>query len=70
MRVLCSFDNVELHVSEDALSRSLYLAQMHSCDPEGCVKVRCESRTWKAWLSDDAAMIHDAKEVLAVLEVR
>jgi hypothetical protein len=70
MRVLCSVDDVELHVSKDALSRSNLLAEMHSCDPEGCAKVRCDSRTWKAWLADDAANIRDVKMVLAVLEVR
>jgi hypothetical protein len=66
MRILCSVDNVELHVSVDALSRSLILAEMHSCDPEVCAEVRCDSRTWKAWLTDDAAMIHDVKLVLEV----
>jgi hypothetical protein len=70
MRILCSFDDVELHVPEDALSRSHHLAELHSCDPDGCAKVRCDSRTWKAWLADDAEMIRDVNLVLAVLEVR
>jgi hypothetical protein len=71
MRVLCSVDNVEVYVSEYALSRSPLLADVvSSCVPEGSVQLPCDSRTLEAWYLGDTATIHDATRILAVLEVR
>lgn len=70
MGILCSVDNVEFTVSDHALLRSLLLAELHSLDPEGLIRLPCDSRTWEAWHLGDTATIHDATMMLAVLEVR
>jgi hypothetical protein len=38
---------------QSVLSRSARLADMHRIDPEGCVCLPCNTRTWTAWLTDD-----------------
>jgi hypothetical protein len=70
MRVLCSVDNVEFNVSDHALLRSLLLAEIHSLDPEGFIRLPCDSRTWEAWHLGDTATMHEVTMMLAVLEVR
>jgi hypothetical protein len=58
--------------TQSVLSRSARLADMYRVDPEGCVSIPCNSRTWTAWLTDDPSrMTADNMElVLSVIRVR
>jgi hypothetical protein len=44
-------------VTQSALSRSARLSDMHRVDPEGGVRVPCDTRTWTAWLADDPSQM-------------
>jgi hypothetical protein len=71
MRVLCS-DKVHTLVDPATLSRSKLLADMHGVDPEGSVRVPCDTKTWTTWLTDDPSQLPaDTTELmLAVIMVR
>jgi hypothetical protein len=69
MRVLCSVDNTEQHVSEHALSRSLLLEDINSFDPEAVAQLTCDNRTWETWLMGDPSRAHDMELLLVVCEL-
>jgi hypothetical protein len=52
MRIVCSDDDISI-VDQSALLRSAVLSDMHQVDPEGCVRLPCDTKTWRAWLTDD-----------------
>jgi hypothetical protein len=59
-------------VSQRALSRSARLADMHRVDPQGCVRMPCDSRTAQAWETDDPSRMtaDDMDLMLNVIRVR
>jgi hypothetical protein len=65
-------DNVISIADQSALLRSAVLSDMHQVDPEGCVHVPCDTKTWRAWLIDDPSrMTADTMELLvSVIKVR
>lgn len=58
--------------TQSVLSRSARLADMHRVDPDGCVPLPCDSRTWIAWLTNDPSRMtaDDMELMLDVLRVR
>jgi hypothetical protein len=58
--------------SQSVLSRSALIADIHREDPEGCICMPCDTRTWTAWLtSDPLRMTTDNVELmLDVIRVR
>jgi hypothetical protein len=58
--------------TQSVLSRSARLADMHRIDPEGCVCLPCNTRTWTAWLTDDPSRMTADKMglMLDVIKVR
>jgi hypothetical protein len=71
MRVICK-DNVISIADQSVLLRSAVLSDMHQLDPEGCVRMPCDTKTWRAWLTDDPSrMTKDTMEMfVSVLKVR
>jgi hypothetical protein len=71
MRIVCT-DNEILIVDQSALLRSAVLSVMHKVDPEGCARLPCDTKTWRAWLTDDPSpMTTDTMELfVSVLKVR
>jgi hypothetical protein len=59
-------------VTQSALSRSARLADMHRVDPEGCVRIPCDTRTWTTWLTDDPSRMtaENMDLMLSVIRVR
>jgi hypothetical protein len=59
-------------VPRSALSRSALLAEIHQVDPEGCVHVPCDSKTWTAWLTDRPSQMTSSEMelMLDVMRVR
>jgi hypothetical protein len=59
-------------VTQDALSRSARLADLHKVEPEGCVSIPFDTRTWTAWLTDDPSRktADDMVLMLRVITVR
>jgi hypothetical protein len=58
--------------SQSALSRSRLLADMHRVEPEACVRIPFDTRTWTAWLTDDPSRTtaDDMELMLSVIMVR
>jgi hypothetical protein len=52
MRIICKDDVISI-ADEIVLLRSAVLSDMHQVDPEGCVSMPCDTKTWRAWLTDD-----------------
>jgi hypothetical protein len=52
MIIVCT-DNEKSIVDQSALLRSAFLSDMHQVDPEGCVRMPCDTKTWRAWFTDD-----------------
>jgi hypothetical protein len=59
-------------VTQGALSRSSRLADMNKVDPEGCVRIPCDTKTWTAWLTDDPSRMtaYNMELILSVITVR
>jgi hypothetical protein len=58
--------------SQSVLSRSVLIADIHRVDPEGCVRMPCDTRTWTAWLEDAPLQMKtdDMELMLDVIRVR
>jgi hypothetical protein len=71
MRIICN-DNVISIADQSVLLRSAVLLDMHRVDPEGCVCIPCDTKTWRAWLTDDPSrMTADAMDLfISVIKVR
>jgi hypothetical protein len=71
MRIICE-DNVILGADQSVLLRSVVLSDMHQVDPEGCVRMPCDTETWRAWHTDDTSrMTPDTMDLLvSVIKVR
>jgi hypothetical protein len=71
MRIICR-DEVTSIADQSTLLRSAVLSDMHQVDPEGCVCMPCDTKTWRAWLTDDPSrMTADTMELmLSVVKVR
>jgi hypothetical protein len=71
MRIICK-DNVISIVDQSALLRSAVLSDMHHVHPEGCVHMPCDTKTWRAWLTDDPSRMTADTMVLfvSVIKVR
>jgi hypothetical protein len=52
MRIICK-GNVILTADQSVLLRSAVLSDMHKVDPDGCVGMPCDTKTWRAWVTDD-----------------
>jgi hypothetical protein len=68
MRFFCE----DQQAIQSALSRSARLADMHRVDPEGCVRMPCDTRTWTTWLTNDPSRVtaDDMELMLDVIMVR
>jgi hypothetical protein len=71
MRIICE-DNVISNADQSVLLRSAVLSDMHQVDPEGCVRMPCDTKTWRAWLTDDPSrMTADTMKLfVSVVKVR
>jgi hypothetical protein len=72
MRIICE-DNVISIADESAILRSAILSDMHQNVPKGdrCVPMPCDTKTWRAWLTDDPSLMSaDEMELfLSVIKV-
>jgi hypothetical protein len=59
-------------ITQSELSRSALLADMHWVDPNGCVRISCDTKTWTSWRTDDPSrMTADNMELMiSVIKVR
>jgi hypothetical protein len=71
MRIVCTDNEIPI-VDQSALLRSAVLSVMHKVDPEGCARLPCDTKTWRAWLTDDPPpMTTDTMELfVSVIKVR
>jgi hypothetical protein len=71
MRIICE-DQLATRMPTFALSRSARLADVHLVDPNGCVHMPCDARTWTAWLTNDPSRItaENMDLMLDVIKVR
>jgi hypothetical protein len=76
MRIICE-DNVISVADKSVLLRSAVLSDMHrrcasGVEPERCVRMPCDTQTWRAWVTDDPSrMTADRMELfVSVIKVR
>jgi hypothetical protein len=71
MQIICEDDVVSV-ADQSVLLRSAVLSDMHRVEPEGCVHVPCDTKTWTAWLTDDPSRLTaDTMKLFAsVIKVR